>query len=189
MFAVWYSIFRFANSASSALAFVLGLEQRLDAKRAPRSWPTLVMSKLSTLPCSRGSNVTADIMASVVLSRARAARKNCVRNCCSAAASTRRRAAAAAASERSVDAGSRTRHLGLLACCDTRRERRARYVWRGSSTAVAALRPSRSSSFSTSGDRDDLVLAVEIDQPHALRGAADGADVVGRRPQDLALLA
>ena len=37
-------------------------------------------------------------------------------------------------------------------------------------------------------DRHDLVLALEIHQPHALRGAADGANLVGRRAQDFALL-
>ena len=37
-------------------------------------------------------------------------------------------------------------------------------------------------------DRDDLVAFFHLDQPHALRGAADRADVARRHPQDHALL-
>src|SRR3990172_8189070 len=42
--------------------------------------------------------------------------------------------------------------------------------------------------FDEPGDRDDLVLALDVDETHALRGASDGADVVGLHPQNHALL-
>ena len=92
----------------------------------------------------------------------------------------------------------------LRAARRTRRERRA-------DAAAAARQPHRATSDSLSvrlaaasrvrrrrrllvflldelGDRHDLVVAFDVDQPHALGRAADGADVVGLHPEDHALL-
>ena len=68
----------------------------------------------------------------------------------------------------------------------------AREASRRSSLGVGVARRRRSpasSSFSAQlRDRDDLVALFHLDQPDALRGAADDADVAGLHAQDHALL-
>ena len=137
------------------------------------------------MPCSRGSISTADMRPTVVLSRPRAARKNCVRNCCSGGREqlmTKKR-----------DRNEQERCCDRRSQCEASRRvhpdfscRRWRFVRRR--CRIAVRRIILCNRRFDQRDRHDLVLALEIHQPHALRGAADGANLVGRRAQDLALL-
>ena len=155
------------------------------------SGPTLVIEKSSTVPFSRGSRTTADIIARVVLSRALAARKNCVSCCCSGG---REQAAAInargiiGASKTSLDLQSITRHLVLLRGRRPVVSGRASLARRRRRCLGRRGKPARSSSLSTRATDTSLVAVLEIDQAHALGRAADGADVPVGRAQDFAPL-
>src|SRR6267142_2270938 len=125
----------------------------------------LSILKSSTAPSVRGSKLTADMLESVVLSRTRAARKNCVSSCCSTGVepqATTMRSAQPKITRRDIGASS-----GLVS------------VRRSLLFFVLLGKPR---------DGHGTVVAFDVDQAHALRGTADGPDVLRRHAQDLSLL-
>src|SRR5262245_18875335 len=131
----------------------------------------LSILKSSTDPSVRGSKFTADMPASVVLSRTRAARKNCVSSCCT---------------------------MGVEPHATTKRRTQPKITRRDIGIPPSAvsganpLRFARSLLFfvllSKPRDGDRAIVAFNVYQLHTLRGPSDRSDVFGRHPQNLALL-
>ncbi len=151
---------------------VLGLEQRLEGRAASRrSSLMLVMEKLSTEPCSRGSSSTADMRAVVALSaglgRAEELRQELLLR--------RPRAGGGGHDNRRGRRSDATLVLVLTIAGPP-----------GTSAGTCSIRrlsaepPRDFLSLLDQRHRHDLVVAVEVHQSHALRGAAHRADLVGR---------
>src|SRR3954464_5813856 len=171
-FSAWYASLRLVNSASAALASSCAFASVLSVSGLRCSGVTFVIVKVVTMPSVPGSNAVAANPASVVLSRSRDAVKNCWRRGCSGVDEqpTSVAAASVSASDRVIP------HLlgnGTL-----------RVGWFGWSLRRGVL----VFFFDEARDRDDLIVAFDVDQGDALRRAADRPDVVGLHSQDHPLL-
>src|SRR5262249_45647439 len=152
--------------AMSPLGSLTGAE--IDTSFAPIAEPGSPRSAVMptiwnsvTMPCVVGSNLTVASRACAALPRSRDALKNSPRSACSCAPEQPASVAAAPriANSRRILRFGRAVSSGLLVFF-----------------------------FDQARDRHDLVVAFDVDQRHALRRAADRADVVGLHPDDHALL-
>src|SRR5262245_38260059 len=131
----------------------------------------LSILKSSTDPSVRGSKFTADMPANVVLSRTRAARKNCVSSCCS---------------------------TGVEPHATTMRKAQPKITRRDIGTPPSAVSGANPGRFARSllffvllskpRDGDRAIVALDVDQLHTLCGASNRADIFCRHSQDFALL-